>query len=170
MEFTVFLIKASHKIYGIMPVMEFQPLRSHKLRRHNEHMAAVQREEIRALPHLSISAAVGVKNAFKLPFHGIRRRKQGQLPASIRVQTSNYGIKGIFFLPDSRIAEIYHRASLRQGVTFDNRIAGQLFVVDAVAYGNTLGLPYFMCSVLLQPVIDAGIHQDMFSAVLHRAP
>ena len=50
---------------------------------------------------------------------------------SIRVQASNYGIKGIFFLPDSRISEIHHRASLRQGVTFDNRIAGQLFVVDA---------------------------------------
>ena len=150
--------------------VELQPDGRHLLRGDQQHVLPVQREEIRALPHPSVLVVAGGQHADIFPVQRILALIEQDRAAAVRAAVADHGIEGIALAPDLRVAKIVLAAALRQQLAVDDGIAVDLFIIDAVADGDALGLEILDLAVAAADIAHAGIHQHVPPVgQLHRA-
>ena len=149
--------------------MKFQSFGFHKLGGSNQHLTAVQREKVRAFPHLPVLVFAAVQHPCKLPVFQIFGTVQKDLPAGIFAPAADNRIKAVFLPPDFRIPEILRGTSLWQAVRRNHRIAVPFPVIDPVPLRHALGLTDHGFSVRPFRFLYPGIHQVLFSVIFQCA-
>ena len=154
-------VKAADQADRAVAGMELQADGPHLLRAGEEHRLPVEREEIRALPHPAILVMAGRDHADVAPMEGVLALKEQDRPAPVGAAVADHGVEPVALPPDLGIAEIVGAAALGQHGAVDDRVAVQLFVIDAVADGGALGLEALHLAVAAADIAHAGIEQQV---------
>ena len=151
--------------------MEFQPDGAHLLRADKQYLFAVQREKVRAFPHLTILAAGGIHRTHQRPGKAILAAVEQHGAAAIgRAVAHHQAVTAVRFPPDFRVAEIHRAAAFGQVGGRQHRVAVPFFIVDAVAHRQRLGLGLGGAAILAQMFAHSGVHQQLAAVrQFHRA-
>ena len=160
-----FFIITADKCDHVVAVVELTG-RTHFHRSEHQYMLAVQREEVRALPHFAVHVVAARQHGNKVPVETVLALEQYGCTAAILGQGNGHGRVGaVCFAPDLRVTEIELAESLRQVFLGQHRVAGRFFVIQSIAHSNALGLniPHFTIRLLFGN--HAGIQQKLTSVV-----
>ena len=133
---------------------------AHLLRADEQHLRAVQREEVRAFPHFAQRAAAGVQHGHILPVVAVRAFKQQDAALFGFVAGRRHAVVGSVFGPDLRVAEVGGAEALRQHAGGDDRVGGVLGEIAAVAHGHALGLQLLVAG---GDGLHAGVQQQQLA-------
>ena len=133
----------------------------------HQDLLAVQREEVRALPHFAVLIVAAFQHRDKVPVEAVLALEQCRCAAAVLGQADGDGRVGAVGLPpDLGVPEVELAEALRQVFLGQHRVAGRLFVVETVTDGNALGLDIPHLPIGLLFCNHAGVHQQLL-AVIH---
>ena len=133
----------------------------------HQDLLAVQREEVRALPHFAVLIVAAFQHRDKVPVEAVLALEQCRCAAAVLGQADGDGRVGAVGLtPDLGVPEIEPAEAFRQVFLGQHRVAGRLFVVQSVTDGNALGLDVPHLPIGLLFCHHTGVHQQLL-AVIH---
>ena len=155
------LIKAADQADVGVAGMKLQTDGVHLLRGDQQHLLAVEREKVRTFPHTSVLIVAGGHDAHKFPMLCVAALKQQNLTAAVSAPVAHHGIKGLALAPDFRVAEIVNAVAFGNHRAVNDRVAGLLSVIHAVADRDALGLEGLNGSVASAHIAHTCVHQQM---------
>ena len=133
----------------------------------HQDLLAVQREEVRALPHFAVLIVAAFQHRDKVPVEAVLALEQCCCAAAVLGQADgDGGVGAVGFTPDLGVPEVELAEAFRQVFLGQHRVAGRLFVVETVTDGNALGLDIPHLPIGLLFCDHAGVHQQL-PAVVH---
>ena len=133
----------------------------------HQDLLAVQREEVRALPHFAVLIVAAFQHRDKVPVEAVLALEQCRCAAAVLGQADgDGGVGAVGFTPDLGVPEVELAEAFRQVFLGQHRVAGRLFVVETVTNGNALGLDVPHLPIGLLFCHHAGVHQQLL-AVIH---
>jgi len=133
----------------------------------HQDLLAIQREEVRALPHFAVLIVAAFQHRDKVPVEAVLALEQCRCAAAVLGKAdgdSRVGAVGL--TPDLGVPEVELAEAFRQVFLGQHRVAGRLFVVETVTDGNALGLDIPHLPIGLLFCNHAGVHQQLL-AVIH---
>ena len=133
----------------------------------HQDLLAVQREEVRALPHFAVLIVAAFQHRDKVPVEAVLALEQCRCAAAVLGQADgDGGVGAVGLTPDLGVPEVEPAEAFRQVFLGQHRVAGRLFVVETVTDGNALGLDIPHLPIGLLFCNHAGVHQQLL-AVIH---
>ena len=132
----------------------------------HQNLLAIQREEVRALPHFAVLIVAAFQHRDKVPVETVLALEQCRCAAAVLGQADGDDRVGAIGLtPDLGVPEIKLTEAFRQVFLGQHRVAGRLFVVETVTNGNALGLDIPHLPIGLLFCNHAGVHQQLLAVV-----
>ena len=133
----------------------------------HQDLLAVQREEVRALPHFAVLIVAAFQHRDKVPVEAVLALEQCCCAAAVLGPADgDGGVGAVGLTPDLGVPEVELAEAFRQVFLGQHRVAGRLFVVETVTNGNALGLDVPHLPIGLLFCHHAGVHQQLL-AVIH---
>ena len=133
----------------------------------HQDLLAVQREEVRALPHFAVLIVAAFQHRDKVPVEAVCALEQCRCAAAVLGKADrNDGVGAVGLTPDLGVPKVELAEAFRQIFLGQHRVAGGLFVVETVTDGNALGLDIPHLPIGLLFCHHAGVHQQLL-AVIH---
>ena len=134
----------------------------------HQDLLAIQREEVRALPHFAVLIVAAFQHRDKVPVEAVLALEQCRCAAAVLGQADGDNRVGAIGLtPDLGVPEIKLTEAFRQVFLGQHRVAGRLFVVETVTNGNALGLDIPHLPIGLLFCHHAGVHQQLLAVIHH---
>ena len=133
----------------------------------HQDLLAIQREEVRALPHFAVLIVAAFQHRDKVPVEAVLALEQYRCAAVVLGPAdSDGGVGAVGLTPDLGVPEVKLAEAFRQVFLGQHRVAGRLFVVETVTDGDALGLDIPHLPIGLLFCNHAGVHQQL-PAVIH---
>ena len=132
----------------------------------HQDLLAIQREEVRALPHFAVLIVAAFQHRDKVPVETVLALEQCRCAAAVLGEADgDGGVSAVGLPPDLGVPEIELAEAFRQVLLGQHRVAGGLFVVETVTDGNALGLNVPHLPIGLLFCNHAGVHQQLLAVV-----
>ncbi len=161
-EFLRFPVIRPNQAQRPVPVMVLEAGGKHVLGAGEQHPLPVQREKVRAFPHLPETVVIRRQHLFIMPRITVRTFKKQNLSAAVRRPVADDAAVGSVLLPPHLgIAEIKPAAAFRDIFLVQNRILIILYIVHSVPHGKALCLDFIITAVCLALLDHACVHQKL---------
>ena len=132
----------------------------------HQDLLAVQREEVRALPHFAVLIVAAFQHRDKVPVETVLALEQCCCAAAVLGEADgDGGVGAVGLTPDLGVPEVEPAEALRQVFLGQHRVAGRLFVVETVTDGDALGLDVPHLPIGLLFCHHTGVHQQLLAVV-----
>ena len=156
-------VVVAHQVDGGMACVEFIA-GLHFLGAQEEEVTAVQLKEVGALPHPAVLIAAVVQHRHKVPLEAVGAVVEDHRAALVLGAGHRHGgIGAVRLLPDLGVPEVILAVAFGQILDGQDRVLGDLLVVDPVAHCHALGLDVVIVALGVQilRLAHAGVQQQL---------